>query len=158
MHTLAHDIKRNAAKAESTAVNLQPFAPNEICTAIADLVATDELLLADALGIAGLSLYPNDASLLLSCALLAELRQDWVEADRLLAQLIAERGMSASASSWLHWVRVKHCLLQTETAVTLAQLALHEHPQHDDLLQALAYLQKHLQQAHSPSGQPPLAV
>jgi hypothetical protein len=116
------------------------FTPAEIRTAMSELVASEQLLLADALGIAALSFYPHSEDVLATCALLAEVRQDWVEADGLLGRLIALNGMSASATTWLHWMRVIQCRHDTERALAVGELAVCEHPHDIPLQRTLAEL------------------
>jgi hypothetical protein len=128
MTTLADTFERAMRGDASVDLRLSRCTPAEIRVAVADLVARDDLLLAGALGVAALSFYPDHEDILATCALLAEVRQDWAEADQLLSQMVSANGMSATATTWLHWIRVVQCRLQTERAMQLAQLAVHEHP------------------------------
>ena len=140
MSTLAQAFQQAMTSGAETPIAIQRFSPAEIRVAMADLVAADQLLLADALGVAAMTFYPNADDVLASCALLAEVRQDWAEADRLLGQLIAGQGMSATVTSWRHWVRVIQCQRETERALIVAQLAVCEHPADADLRDELDHL------------------
>ena len=156
MSPLAQAFQHAMRPGAETPIAIQRFSPAEIRVAMADLVAADELLLADALGVAAMTFYPDSGDVLASCALLAEVRQDWAEADRLLGQLIAGQGMSATATSWRHWVRVIQCRLNTERALMAAQLAVCEHPGdialRDELDHLTGLLVNERAQAPSPSA------
>ena len=71
------------------------FSPAEIREAISDLVGQDRMDLANALGDAGMSLYPESEDILAMAALLAESRQDWTAAEEHLAQLLLKQGNDA---------------------------------------------------------------
>lgn len=140
MSTLAQAFEHAMRPGAETPIAIQRFSPAEIRVAMADLVSSDQLLLADALGVAGLTFYPDSEDILATCALLAEVRQDWEEADRLLGQMVAANGMSATPTTWLHWVRVIQCRLDTERASQVAQLAICEHPTDPALHELLDHL------------------
>lgn len=162
MPTLADTFQEAMRPGAQRSISVRAFTPEQIRTAIADLVSADQLPLADALGVAGLTFYPDSEALLDVCALLALVRQDWQEADHLLGRQVAANGMSAAPSTWLHWIRSIQCQLDTERALATAQLALHEHPDDNDLSEALDYLtnlvvgEQHAQVQRLP-GRAPLA-
>ncbi len=104
------------------------FTASEVRQAIADLVASDRMDLAQALGDAGISLYPQDEEILAISALLAEARQDWVVAEGLLAQLILNQQGDTPLTTWQHYVRVLRCLCELPSALQIVELALNKYP------------------------------
>lgn len=140
MSTLAQRYQRAMSGQGEADWRLQRFSPAEIRVAVAQLVADDQFALADALALAALTLYPDSEDVLAICALMAEIRQDWAEADQLLGQMVAANGMSATATTWLHWIRVVQCRFDLPRALTLAQLAQCEHPHDPALRDALTQL------------------
>ena len=140
MTSLAVAFQAAMTDATCAPFSVARFSPAEIRTAMSELVADDQLLLADALGVAALSLYPKSEDILATCALLAEVRQDWVEADALLGRMVALNGMSATPTTWLHWMRVIQCRHDTERALTVGDLAVCEHPHDAPLQRTLAEL------------------
>ena len=71
---------------------IQRFTPAEIREAIQSLVATEQLELANALGDAGISLYPHSEDILAITSLLAMMNQDWQLAVELLDDLMLVQG------------------------------------------------------------------
>ena len=118
------------------------FSPTEIRQTIADLVARDEVALANALSDAGISLYPRSEDILAISALLAEIQRDWPAAEQLLTQLIDIQGEAATPHSWRHLIRVQRCHCEPGKALTSARLAAQQHPHDADLAQELADLQE----------------
>lgn len=104
------------------------FSPAEIRQAIADLVSEQRMDMAHALVDAGLSLYPDSEDVVSISALLAELRQDWSEAQELLQKLIALQAGLGTPFAWEHLIRVLRCQFEHKLAFTAAQQAVELHP------------------------------
>lgn len=77
----------------------------------------------------GLKQHPRDEHLLVMCALLCEVRRDWVGAHDALQELLEVQGYRAPSETWSHWIRVLRCLGQWERAWLAAQQGLKLHPQ-----------------------------
>jgi len=122
------------------------FSPAEIRQTIADLVARDQIALANALSDAGISLYPDSQDILAISALLAEIQKDWASAEQWLTQLIERQGNATPPSTWRHLIRVQRCHCEPGKALLSAQQATAQHPQDTDLAQELADLQDMLGQ------------
>ncbi len=117
------------------------FTPAEIRQTIADLVARDQLTLANALSDAGLSLYPASEDILAISALLAEIQREWINAEQLLEQLIQVQQQVSTPFAWSHLIRVQRCHFEPGKALQSAQQAVQHHPHDADLAQELAALQ-----------------
>lgn len=111
------------------------FTPTEIREAIAQLVAQDRMDLAQALGDAGISLYPDSQEILAICSLLAETRQDWTAAENLLAKLILQQGGSTPLTTWKHYIRVLRCLCELPAALQIVEVARDHYPEDAELQQ-----------------------
>ena len=118
------------------------FSPAEIRQTIAELVARDQITLANAVSDAGVSLYPHSEDVLAISALLAEIQRDWPMAEQLLTQLIEQQGALATALSWRHLIRVQRCHCEPGKALISARAAVAQHPQDADLAQELADLEE----------------
>lgn len=116
------------------------FTATEIREAIAKLVANDRMDLAQALGDAGLSLYPQHPEILAIATLLAEVRQDWVAADQLVEQLVHLQGDSTPVVTWQHWVRILRSQCEHPKALKVVKAALSLYPDQPVLLQELESL------------------
>ena len=116
------------------------FSPAEIREAISDLVSQDRMDLANALGDAGMSLYPESEDILAMAALLAESRQDWTSAEEHLAQLLLKQGNDAPVATWQHYIRVLRCLCELQSALLITERALEFHPGNPALLGELKSL------------------
>lgn len=117
------------------------FTPTEIRQTIADLVAKDQLTLANALSDAGLSLYPQSEDILAISALLAEIQRDWSNAEQLLEQLIEQQQQVATPFAWRHLIRVQRCHCEPGKALRSAEQAVRHHPHDADLAEEFAALQ-----------------
>lgn len=117
------------------------FTPTEIRQTIADLVARNELTLANALSDAGLSLYPASEDILAISALLAEIQRDWTNAEQLLEQLIQVQQQVSTPFAWRHLIRVQRCHFEPGKALQSALQAVKHHPHDADLLEELNSLQ-----------------
>lgn len=91
--------------------------------------------LATAVGEAAISVYPYSEDILVICALLAEVEQDWERAESLLIRLIEAQNGEAPAASWLHLLRVLRCQDKLAEAVAVADFAGDRYT-HDESLQA----------------------
>lgn len=117
------------------------FSAAEIRQTMADLVATDRVDLANALGAAGQSLYPDSEDILAMSALLSEIQQDWTSAEELLRKLVKTQGDAATPFTWRHLIRVLRCQCEPGKAMQAAQQALAQHPEDELLQEELASLQ-----------------
>mgnify|MGYP003350552960 CR=1 FL=1 len=91
--SLLQELMNQAARGEL----IQPaifsrFTPKDIREAIQQLVATEQLELAYALGDAGISLYPGTEDMLAINGLLSIIRQEWAQAVELLTELTQVQG------------------------------------------------------------------
>ncbi len=112
----------------------------QIREAIAYWVGRDRLDIADALVAAGMGLYPTSEDILAIGALLAEINQDWAQAQECLERLIELQGKAATGESFFHLVRVMRCRSAFYAAYRTAQRGLDKHPQHVGLAQEFAEL------------------
>jgi len=133
---------------EQQAVRLQPVhglangaaidqTPNltapRIREAIAVLFQQGRIELATAVSEAAITLYPYSEDVLVMCALLAEVNQNWETAEQLLVRLIETQGNDAPAESWLHLVRVLRCQGKDEDANLICNFTSERFPEHKDL-------------------------
>ena len=118
----------SAQKQVDAGFSARAYSPCELREAIASLVAADDVLLADALGAVALSAYPDSEDVLAICSLLAQMRQDWDESNRLLGHMISLNGMSATPAAWQHWIRSLVCAQDFENAERALLLGMAEHP------------------------------
>lgn len=118
------------------------FSAAEIRQTIAELVGADHMTLADALSAAGLSLYPKSEDILSISALLSEIKQDWITAEQLLTQLLAQQGNQATPFTWRHLIRVLRCQCEPGKALHAAQQAMEAHPADATLRDELLALQE----------------
>ena len=128
---------------------IQRFSPAEIRETIQSLVATEQLALANALGDAGISLYPESEDILAMCALLAESRQDWTAAEEMLAQLILKQNGNTPVATWQHYIRVLRCLCELQSAMQITEHALEFHPENPVLMAELQSLMNLLGDSHA---------
>lgn len=103
------------------------FSAAEIRQTMAELVAADQVALADALAAAGQSLYPDSEDILCISALLCEIKKDWTGAEELLLKLIAVQNQVATPFTWRHLIRVQRCQLEDGKALETAKQALVHH-------------------------------
>ena len=67
--------------------DISRFTPEDFRLRITDQIRNDNMPMAEALGEAGLSLFPNSQDVLAIVALLSEIKQDWTGAEQLLEKL-----------------------------------------------------------------------
>ena len=122
--------------------DVSKFSAAEIRQTMADLVAADQIPLANALAAAGQSLYPGSEEILAISALLAEIQQDWTTAEDMLRKLVETQGDAATPFTWRHLIRVLRCQCEPAQAMQVAQQALSMHPQDTALQEEFASLQE----------------
>ena len=113
---------------------IKRFSPAEIREAIQSLVATEQLDLANALGDAGLSLYPNSDDILAITSLLAMMNQDWQLAVELMDELMQIQGEQTQPFTYVMLVRALRCNLEPARALQVARDGLSLYPEQIELL------------------------
>jgi uncharacterized protein HemY len=113
---------------------IKRFSPAEIRETIQSLVATEQLELANALGDAGMSLYPNSEDILAITSLLAMMNQDWPLAVELIDDLMAIQGKNTPPFTYVMLVRALRCNLDPARALQMAREGLALYPQQIELL------------------------
>jgi len=130
--------KNSTNQSECLPINGMPdysaFSPADFRLAIAEQVKRNSITMAEALGDAGLSLFPESEDLLAICALLAELRQDWDTAAYLLEKLVAMQSPISPPTTWQHYIRALRCNCEPLKASEVCQKALLAYPGHKILL------------------------
>lgn len=119
---------------------ISQFSAAQIRESIAELVRDDKLPLADALLDAGLSLYPESEDILAIGALLAEVKEDWARAKKLMQRLMDLQGDSVTSTGWMHWVRILRCNHDYHQALHDTARALKHYPEHAGLNEERASL------------------
>ena len=110
------------------------FSPAEIREAIQQLVANDQLALANALGDAGMSLYPHSEDILAINSLLAMMNQDWPLAVELIDELMQIQGDKTPAFTFVMMVRALRCNFDAHRALAVAKQGLALYPGQVELL------------------------
>jgi hypothetical protein len=113
---------------------IQRFTPAEIRETIQSLVATEQLELANALGDAGMSLYPHSEDILAITSLLAMMNQDWQLAVELIDELVEIQGATTPPFTYVMLVRALRCNLDPARALDVARQGLALYPQQVELL------------------------
>jgi len=116
------------------------MAAPRIREAISVLFQQGRMELAIAVGEAAISVYPYSEDILVICALMAEVEQDWARAESLLIRLIEVQEGDAPAASWLHLLRVLRCQNKTADAVAVADFAGAKYDTDADLQAEIASL------------------
>ena len=120
--TLIQELMNQAAKGSLLNIqNFKRFTPTEIRESIQTLVATEQTDLANALGDAGLSLYPNSEDMLAINGLLAIMREDWSMGVELLTELKELQGENTQAFTYLMLVRALRCNLDPAQALMVEE-------------------------------------
>jgi hypothetical protein len=135
---------------------LSSFSPADFRTAIAAQVTNDQFELAEALGEAAISLYPDSEDVLSIVALMAEIREDWVVAAELLQKLMEVQGESTPPAVWQHWIRVLRCLCEPYEALNAANDAVSKYPDDQTLQDELNDLKNLIDDAHLYPAEPSL--
>lgn len=107
--------------------------PAEIRLDIQKLLQQEQLELAQALGDAGLSLYPSSEDMLGICALLAMSRSDWEESLELLTSLQAVQGEQAPATTYWLMARCRRCMGDDDGAAAALEDGLCRYPASPEL-------------------------
>jgi hypothetical protein len=133
--TLIQELMNQAAKGSLLNIqNFKRFTPTEIRESIQTLVATDQTELANALGDAGLSLYPNSEDMLAINGLLAIMREDWSMGVELLTELKELQGENTQAFTYLMLVRALRCNLDPAQALMVVREGLEFYPEQTELI------------------------
>ena len=133
--TLVQELMQQAG--QGALLNIQSirrFQPAEIRETIQQLVATEQLDLAHALGDAALSLYPQSEDILAITSLLAMMNQDWPLAVELMEELRALQGEKTPAFTYVMLVRALRCNLDPVRALEMVNEALRLYPGQVELL------------------------
>ena len=104
------------------------FTPAEIRETIQQLVANEHMDLANALGDAGLSLYPHSEDILAITSLLAMINQDWPLAVELIDELMQIQGDNTPAFTFVMMVRALRCNFDPHRALAVAKQGLALYP------------------------------
>jgi len=115
------------------AQTIKRFSPAEIRETIQSLVATEQLDLANALGDAGLSLYPHSEDILAITGLLAMMNQDWQLSVELLDELMQLQGNNTQPFTFVMLVRALRCNLDPVRALAVARHGLSLYPEQLEL-------------------------
>jgi hypothetical protein len=133
--TLIQELMNQAATGGLlNSATIQRFTPAEIRETIQSLVATEQLDLANALGDAGMSLYPHNEDMLAICSLLAMMNQDWPLSVELLEELVEVQGSNTPPFTYVMFVRALRCNLDPQRALEVAREGLAKFPQQVELL------------------------
>jgi hypothetical protein len=133
--TLIQELMNQAAVGSLlNAQSIKRFSAPEIREAIQSLVATEQLDLANALGDAGMSLYPHSEDILAITSLLAMMNQDWSLAVELMDELVEIQGANTPAFTYVMLVRALRCNLDPERALQVARHALATYPGQVELM------------------------
>ena len=127
-------MNQSAVGALLSADVVRRFTPTEIRETIQQLVANDQLDLANALGDAGMSLYPHSEDILAITSLLAMMNQDWTLAVELMDELMDVQGGKAQPFTFVMLVRALRCNLDPERALAVARQGLALYPGQVELL------------------------
>jgi hypothetical protein len=114
--------------------DISRFTPEDFRLAITDQIRNDNMPMAEALGEAGLSLFPNSQDVLAIVALLSEIKQDWTGAEQLLAKLIKMQNELSPPATWQHWIRVLRCNGKPFEALQVSEKSLRLHPGDENLV------------------------
>jgi len=115
------------------AQTIKRFSPGEIRETIQSLVATEQMALANALGDAGLSIYPHSEDMLAIGGLLAMTSQDWQLAVELIEELVEIQGDKTPPFTLVMLVRSLRCNLEPERALAVVRHGLSLYPQQLEL-------------------------
>ncbi len=118
------------------AEDIDRFSAAEVRQAICAWVGESRMDMADALVAAGLAMYPNSEDILAMGALVAEVNQDWAQAQDCLERLVAIQGDAVSAEVLHHLTRVLRCRGAYFHAFIHAEKSILRFPHHSGLIQA----------------------
>ena len=133
--TLMQELMNQAAAGSLlNAQAITRFSPAEIRETIQQLVANEQLDLANALGDAGLSLYPHSEDILAITGLLSMMNQDWPLAVELIGELMDIQGDKTPAFTFVMMVRALRCNFDPHRALEVAKQGLTLYPGQVELL------------------------
>jgi hypothetical protein len=133
--SLIQEIMNQAAVGGLLQVHhISRFQPAEIRESIQQLVATEQLDLAYALGDAGLSIYPKSEDMLAISGLLAIMRQEWQMAVELLDVLTELQGEQTQPFTYVMLVRALRCNLDPARALEVVNKGLKAYPDQLELV------------------------
>jgi hypothetical protein len=133
--TLMQELMNQAAAGSLlNAQAITRFSPAEIRETIQQLVANEQLDLANALGDAGLSLYPHSEDILAITGLLAMINQDWPLAVELIGELMEIQGDKTPAFTFVMMVRALRCNFDPHRALEVVKQGLALYPAQVELL------------------------
>ena len=140
MNTSLLHLMQQALPDLATMLPTEPsrFSTSEIRLGIQRLAANGEMLLAQALADAGLSLHPESEELLAMAGLMALTRQEWGDATALLEHLLEIQGEKAPPMTYRMLVRALRCNLEPARAQRVLWQGLQAWPQDQDLQQEQA--------------------
>jgi hypothetical protein len=118
----------------------KPLDPGTIRETVSVLIAQGELDMAIEMTDLARVIHPNNESVLVMSALVAEVSQDWFKAHTLLTRLHYLQGESITAETYRHEIRVLRCLGSNEQAMNLVKAALIKFPTDGVLLEEHAGL------------------
>lgn len=114
--------------------HISRFKPAEIRESIQQLVATEQIDLAHALGDAGMSLYPDSEDMLAINGLLAVMRQEWAVAVEYLTSLSDLQGEQTQPFTYVMLVRALRCNLDPARALEVVNKGLRAYPEQLELV------------------------
>ena len=107
---------------------IRSYTPAQIRESIQELVANEQMELANALGDAGLSLYPHSEDILAITGLLSIMNQDWQLAVELIGELMEIQGSNTQAFTFVMMVRALRCNFDPHRALEVAKQGLALYP------------------------------
>ena len=110
------------------------FSPIEMREAIQELVAQERYDMASVLADAGLAIHPASEYVIAIAALVAMVRQDWVQAIELLTKLMLVQDGAVQPFTHLMLVRALRSNLEPAAALQATVTGLIQYPDHAELL------------------------
>ena len=133
--TLIQELMKQASKGGLLNIaTFNRFSPTEIRETIQTLVITEQMDLANALGDAGMSLYPSSEDMLAINGLLALMQQNWSLSVELLDELMQIQGINTQAFTYVMLVRALRCNLDPARALQVAREGLKAYPEQLELI------------------------
>jgi hypothetical protein len=110
------------------------MSPKEIRETIQQLVATDDIELAQALGDAGFAIFPESEDMLAINGLLSLMQGDWSLAVEMLTHLKQMQGNLAPLFTFVMLVRALRCNLDLDKALEIVNEGLKTYPDQLELV------------------------
>ena len=114
--TVQHSETRPFTPELALPVAERPLDPETIRETVSVLIAQGELAMASEMTDLARVIHPNDESVLVMSALVAEVSQDWFKAHALLTRLHHLQGEALTAKTYRHEIRVLLCSRSTVQA------------------------------------------